>query len=80
MKVRIGMTGFLNIDRGTRGTPQWKMMLCPFTADSDGEQLHGCGDWCPHFSIFTTSTMVEITICHGKRIVIPIEQFVDERP
>lgn len=83
MKVKISQNGFLMIDRGTKGDPQWKTMTCPFTADSDGEPRAYCGDWCPHFGhvqFAGNSSEMMIQICHSKEIRFSPSNFIDERP
>jgi len=84
MRVNISHNGFLMIDRGTKGDPQWKTMTCPFTADSDGEARGYCGDWCPHFGDVEFTAMAgcnrQIELCHGKKIGFESNYFVDNRP
>ena len=75
MKAKIVRNGTLHVDRGAK-VENWKPMVCPFCSETDV----WCGDWCPHFNTFTTSTSVQVTMCHGSRIVIPLENFTDERP
>jgi len=75
MKAKMDKYGQLSIDRGI-GSEQWKFMGCPFIR---AEEV-SCGDWCPHFDVFLTSTTAQIIICHDKRIMVPLESFTDERP
>lgn len=75
MKAKINQYGQLSIERG-RVVENWKTAGCPFCPIEDT----CCGDWCPHFDTFITSTTAEITMCHGNRIVVPAANFADERP
>lgn len=78
MNGKISENGFLMIDRGVRGTPQWKTMSCPFCYVNDGDAY--CGDWCAHFGTFETAASVYVSLCHSKMLTIQLENFEDLRP